>query len=101
MTTRSPFAVAALALAAAFACGAQAQDKPVALKLSSWVPAQHALNPALAAGISVNAGTAVTGINFTVQPVASVPTYNPNDPQSAGPSKMLPAPALVSTLATR
>ncbi|MBJ2154602.1 TetR/AcrR family transcriptional regulator C-terminal domain-containing protein [Variovorax sp. IB41] len=25
----------------------------------------------------------------------------PNDPQSAGPSKMLPAPALVSTLATR
>ena len=28
---------------------AQAQDKPVILKLSSWVPAQHALNPALAA----------------------------------------------------
>jgi TRAP-type C4-dicarboxylate transport system substrate-binding protein len=27
----------------------QAQDKPVALKLSSWVPAQHALNPALQA----------------------------------------------------
>jgi len=28
---------------------AQAQDKPVMLKLSSWVPAQHALNPALQA----------------------------------------------------
>ncbi len=41
---------AALAFAAALACGsAAAQDKPVALKLSSWVPAQHALNPALQA----------------------------------------------------
>jgi len=28
---------------------AQTTDKPVALKLSSWVPAQHALNPALQA----------------------------------------------------
>lgn len=28
---------------------AAAQDKPVQLKLSSWVPAQHALNPALKA----------------------------------------------------
>jgi TRAP-type transport system periplasmic protein len=28
---------------------AQAQDKPVQLKLSSWVPAQHPLNPALIA----------------------------------------------------
>ncbi len=41
------------AVAAAFAgialVPAHAQDKPVALKLSSWVPAQHALNPALAA----------------------------------------------------
>ncbi|MGZ5179045.1 MAG: TRAP transporter substrate-binding protein [Ramlibacter sp.] len=39
-------AAAALAL-----CGgaALAQDKPVQLKLSSWVPAQHALNPALQA----------------------------------------------------
>jgi TRAP-type C4-dicarboxylate transport system substrate-binding protein len=36
-------------LAALVAAQAQAQDKPVALKLSSWVPAQHALNPALAA----------------------------------------------------
>ena len=36
-------------LAAVAACAAQAQDKPVMLKLSSWVPAQHALNPALIA----------------------------------------------------
>jgi len=33
----------------AAAAVAQAQDKPVMLKLSSWVPAQHALNPALQA----------------------------------------------------
>jgi TRAP-type C4-dicarboxylate transport system substrate-binding protein len=40
----------ALALiAAACVSGAQAQDKPVMLKLSSWVPAQHPLNPALTA----------------------------------------------------
>ena len=31
----------------AAAAVAQAQDKPVALQLSSWVPAQHALIPAL------------------------------------------------------
>ncbi|MBI2772644.1 MAG: TRAP transporter substrate-binding protein [Burkholderiales bacterium] len=41
----SAVAVAALALASA----AQAQDKPVQLKLSSWVPAQHPLNPSLQA----------------------------------------------------
>ena len=40
----------ALALSAAMlTLAAQAQDKPVMLKLSSWVPAQHALNPALQA----------------------------------------------------
>lgn len=38
-----------LAALAACATGAHAQDKPVTLKLSSWVPAQHALNPALQA----------------------------------------------------
>ncbi|OYV01598.1 MAG: C4-dicarboxylate ABC transporter [Burkholderiales bacterium PBB5] len=38
--------LAALALASS---AALAQDKPVMLKLSSWVPAQHALNPALQA----------------------------------------------------
>src|SRR4051812_45088066 len=40
----------ALAAALALAAGvAQAQDKPVMLKLSSWVPAQHPLNPSLQA----------------------------------------------------
>jgi len=50
LTKRIPFAAAALAAAAVLALGtAQAQDKPVSLKLSSWVPAQHPLNPALQA----------------------------------------------------
>ena len=45
-------ALALTAVAAAFALctpATQAQDKPVQLKLSSWVPAQHPLNPALQA----------------------------------------------------
>jgi TRAP-type C4-dicarboxylate transport system substrate-binding protein len=49
---RFPFALTAAALAAALAFGtglAQAQDKPVQLKMSSWVPAQHPLNPSLQA----------------------------------------------------
>jgi TRAP-type transport system periplasmic protein len=49
---RSTFTLAATALAVALAFGAgraQAQDKPVTLKLSSWVPAQHPLNPSLQA----------------------------------------------------
>jgi TRAP-type C4-dicarboxylate transport system substrate-binding protein len=46
---RSLISIAAVALAAMLACGAQAQDKPVMLKMSSWVPAQHPLNPALQA----------------------------------------------------
>jgi len=41
--------VLAVAAALVLAAGAEAQDKPVMLKLSSWVPAQHALNPALQA----------------------------------------------------
>ena len=44
--TATRIALAAALLAAATV---QAQDKPVTLKLSSWVPAQHALNPALQA----------------------------------------------------
>jgi TRAP-type C4-dicarboxylate transport system substrate-binding protein len=40
---------ALLFCAALFAVAAQAQDKPVTLKLSSWVPMQHPLNPALQA----------------------------------------------------
>ena len=35
--------------AALLAASALAQDKPVTLKLSSWVPPQHPLNPALQA----------------------------------------------------
>lgn len=50
---RNRFALSAAAVAAAalaLATGvAQAQDKPVMLKLSSWVPAQHPLNPSLQA----------------------------------------------------
>jgi len=42
-------ALAAAAIAATLSLPAGAQDKPVALKLSSWVPAQHPLNPALTA----------------------------------------------------
>jgi TRAP-type transport system periplasmic protein len=50
LATRPSTAALALAAVAALALGtANAQDKPVALKLSSWVPAQHALNPALQA----------------------------------------------------
>ena len=42
--------ILALALGGVLASlAAQAQDKPVALKLSSWVPAQHPLNPSLVA----------------------------------------------------
>ncbi|MBA2673252.1 TRAP transporter substrate-binding protein [Ramlibacter sp.] len=46
------FRIASLAIAAALALATgptQAQDKPVMLKLSSWVPAQHPLNPSLQA----------------------------------------------------
>ena len=46
MATSLAAATAALAL---IAPAVQAQDKPVQLKLSSWVPAQHPLNPALQA----------------------------------------------------
>ncbi|MCA0242105.1 MAG: TRAP transporter substrate-binding protein [Proteobacteria bacterium] len=42
-------AACAAALLATAGSAALAQDKPVTLKLSSWVPAQHALNPALQA----------------------------------------------------
>ena len=42
-------ALATAFIAAACAAGVQAQDKPVVFKMSSWVPAQHALNPALQA----------------------------------------------------
>ena len=60
-------AIAALAIAAAAALPAAAQDKPVALKLSSWVPAQHPLNPALiawAADITKASGGTITATLF-------------------------------------
>jgi TRAP-type C4-dicarboxylate transport system substrate-binding protein len=47
-TSRTAVAVAA-ALAALACAPAVAQDKAVNLKMSSWVPAQHPLNPALQA----------------------------------------------------
>src|SRR5512141_707412 len=49
---QSPFALTAAALAAVlvFATGlVQPQHKPVQLNMSSWVPAQHPLNPSLQA----------------------------------------------------
>src|SRR4051794_35098532 len=50
MTSAAARAVLALSAALALAAApAQAQDKPVNLKLSSWVPAQHPLNPSLQA----------------------------------------------------
>ena len=56
------FAIAAFATISAFSYGVtQAQDKPVNLKLGSWVPAQHALNPALVAwGESLKAASGGT-----------------------------------------
>jgi TRAP-type C4-dicarboxylate transport system substrate-binding protein len=50
MKMRNRITMTALAVALTLAAGlAQAQDKPVMLKLSSWVPAQHPLNPSLQA----------------------------------------------------
>ena len=47
---RTRFTLTALAVVLMMAAGvAQAEDKPVTLKLSSWVPAQHPLNPSLLA----------------------------------------------------
>jgi TRAP-type C4-dicarboxylate transport system substrate-binding protein len=48
-TSSRPALAAALAAACLVATPALAQDKPVMLKLATWVPAQHALNPALQA----------------------------------------------------
>ena len=39
----------ALAIAAAFSFSAAAQEKQIDLKLSSWVPLQHPLNPSIQA----------------------------------------------------
>ena len=55
-------AIAGFATLSALSLGsAQAQDKPVNLKMGSWVPAQHALNPALIAwGESLKAASGGT-----------------------------------------
>jgi TRAP-type transport system periplasmic protein len=57
-----------LCAAALLAIGtAQAQDKPVMLKLSSWVPAQHPLNPSLQAwadDIKKASGGTITSVLF-------------------------------------
>jgi TRAP-type transport system periplasmic protein len=53
--------------AALLATGALAQDKPVTLKLSSWVPAQHPLNPTLIAwaeDIKKASGGSITATMF-------------------------------------
>lgn len=66
-------ALAASAVAAAMVLAftpAQAQDKPVQLKLSSWVPAQHPLNPALIAwaeDIKKASGGTITATMFPSQ----------------------------------
>jgi TRAP-type C4-dicarboxylate transport system substrate-binding protein len=55
------------ALALCIAGNAQAQDKPVAIKLSTWVPAQHPLNPSLtawAADITKASGGTITAALF-------------------------------------
>jgi len=60
-------AMLALAAVAALATSASAQDKPVNLKLSSWVPAQHALNPALQAwadSLKAASGGSITSTLF-------------------------------------
>ncbi len=63
--------VAGVAAAAALACApAQAQDKPVQLRFSSWVPAQHPLNPALIAwgeDIKKASGGTITSTMFPAQ----------------------------------
>ena len=57
------------AIAALVCCAAaQAQDKPVNLKLASWVPAQHALNPALVAWAEDIKKASGGSITFTLFP---------------------------------
>jgi TRAP-type C4-dicarboxylate transport system substrate-binding protein len=69
-TIRSAFHLTTAALAAGLLLAApalQAQDKPVQLKLSSWVPAQHPLNPALQAwaeDIKKASNGTLTGVLF-------------------------------------
>ena len=59
---------AAFVFAALLVAAAHAQDKPVALKLSSWVPAQHPLNPALSAWAEDIKKASGGTISFTLFP---------------------------------
>lgn len=64
----TPLRSLAIAAALCAAAAAHAQDKPVMFKLSSWVPAQHALNPALIAwGEDIKRASGGT-ISFTFFP---------------------------------
>ena len=58
----------AFVFAALLGAAAHAQDKPVALKLSSWVPAQHPLNPALSAWAEDIKKASGGTISFTLFP---------------------------------
>lgn len=58
----------AIALSALSLSVVQAQDKPVMLKLASWVPAQHALNPALQAWADSLKAASGGSINSTLFP---------------------------------
>jgi TRAP-type C4-dicarboxylate transport system substrate-binding protein len=68
MEIQLPHKLLACALALTVASSAAfAQDKPVNLKLSSWVPAQHALNPALqtwADSLKAASGGSITSTLF-------------------------------------
>jgi TRAP-type transport system periplasmic protein len=71
--TKRALSAGAVACATALvlaATAAQAQDKPVQLKLSSWVPAQHPLNPSLIAwaeDIKKASGGTITATMFPSQ----------------------------------
>jgi TRAP-type C4-dicarboxylate transport system substrate-binding protein len=67
---RVRYTLAAAAAALLLAGAAQAQDKPVMLKLSSWVPMQHPLNPSLQAwaeDIKKASGGTITATLFPSQ----------------------------------
>jgi TRAP-type transport system periplasmic protein len=68
MQVKLSCSLVATAIAALTMGAAHAQDKPVMVKMASWVPAQHALNPALQAwGESLKAASGGT-ISATLFP---------------------------------
>ena len=78
---KRPAAPALIAICAALALGTpavQAQDKAVQIKLSSWVPAQHPLNPALQAwadDIKKESGGTITAILFPSEQLGNCLLY--------------------------